>query len=391
MNVKEQFPIFQNNPGLIYLDNSATTQKPQRVIDAVVDYYSKYNSNVHRGLYPLSEKSTGKYESARKIIAEFLNAEPEEIIFTSGTTDGINSIAESLKLSGMISNNPEILLTELEHHSNILPWQRITTQLEYLELDEDEQLLIKAQKDEYDIISTTLVSNVTGTINDIHEISKINHKILIIDAAQAIAHLPIDVKTLGADFIVFSGHKMYGPTGVGVIWGRKELLEKMEPFRVGGGMINEVKRDSATWAEIPEKFEAGTPPIAQVIGLAEAANFLKDLRFEEIEKHEQHLRKYLIENLQQIENIKIYHPDLSKKAVGVISFTVEGIHPHDLSQFLGDRNICVRAGHHCTQILHREVLEIPASVRVSLAIYNTEEDIDKLINEIISAKQYYLK
>lgn len=388
MNIKDQFPIFKNNPNLVYLDSAATSQKPQRVIDSIVEFYSKYNSNVHRGLYPLSEKATDMYESARKTIAEFINADLKEIIFTGGTTDGVNSIVESLRISGLIDEESKILLSEVEHHSNLLPWQRISKNINYLQSYEN----ISEELKNPDILAIALVSNVTGEITPTKELTKLlSPKYIIIDAAQAVGHMKIDVEELGADFIVFSGHKMYGPTGVGVIWGKKELLEKIEPFKVGGGMITEVNRSSASWRDLPEKFEAGTPPISEAIALAEAANFLSELGFEEIKKHEKELRTYLIENLQQIPGIQIYHPDLSQSALGVASFTVEGIHPHDLAQYLGDKNICVRAGHHCVQIYHREVLQIPASLRVSLGIYNTKKDIDAFIKALLEGINHFTK
>lgn len=388
MNIKDQFPIFTNIPELIYLDNAATTQKPKRVIDSIFNFYTKYNSNVHRGLYPLSEKATDMYESARIQVAEFINADQKEIIFVGGTTDGINQIAESLKLSDLILEDPRILLSESEHHSNLLPWQRITSDLNYLSSYNKISDDIKNP----DILALSLVSNVTGAVTPIKDLkNKLQPKFTIVDAAQGVGHLKIDVKELDVDFLIFSAHKMYGPTGVGVIWGKKEILEKLEPFRVGGGMITEVNRNSASWRDLPEKFEAGTPPISEAIALGEAANFLSELGFEDIEKHEQELRKYLIENLQQIPGVKIYHPDLSEKALGVASFTIESIHPHDLAQYLGDKNICVRAGHHCTQILHREVLQIPASLRVSLGIYNSKEDIDSLVSALKEGITYFTK
>ncbi len=398
-NIKSQFPIFKNIPDLIYLDNASTTQKPQRVLDALNDFYTKYNANVHRGLYPISEKATDSYEAARKIIAEFINAEPEEIIFTGGTTDGVNSIIDSLLKSNLIKEDSIIGVNEIDHHSVILPLQRIFKNLHFLTEENKNK--------EFDLIATSLASNVTGEIVEVTKLKTDNSRlpneeilptqggqaklITIIDAAQAIAHMKIDVKELGVDFMVFSGHKMYGPTGVGILYGKKELLEKMEPFRVGGGMIREVKRDKSTWAPLPEKFEAGTPPIADAIALGEAVKFITELGFDAIMQHEQKLRKYLINKLKEVDGIKIYHPELSEDAVGVLSFSVEGVHPHDLAQYLGDKNICLRAGHHCTQIYHREILEIPASLRVSLAIYNDENDIDKLVNELKEGIQLFKK
>jgi len=388
--IKKQFPIFSNNPDLTYLDNAATTQKPQRVINSLVDFYSKYNSNVHRGLYPLSETATVLYENARKTIAKFINAEPEEIIFSSGTTDGINAIADSLLRSKMVSENPKILLTETEHHSNILPWMQISNvSLSFIQLDKNNELKLDDSKleSDYDVLAINHSSNVTGGINDIKlvvEKARANGKrrYIVLDAAQSIAHLPIDVKELDVDFMVFSGHKMYGPTGIGVIYAKRELLENMDPFKVGGGMIREVTKQAASWGPLPEKFEAGTPPIADAIALAEAALFIQEIGFENIKLHEQELRRYMVNRLKEIEGMRIFHPDLDKEALGVISFYTDKVHPHDLAQFLGDRNVCVRAGHHCTQILHREILNIPASIRASLSIYNSAEDIDKMMDAL---------
>jgi cysteine desulfurase/selenocysteine lyase len=391
-SIKSQFPIFSNNPGLVYLDSAATTQKPRRVIQKITDYYSKYNANVHRGLYPLSEKSTDLYEEARRRIAKFINADPEEIIFTSSATDGLNAIPTMLSNSRLIDKHPRIVLSELEHHSNIIPWQRINPKsLEYLMIDSDFALGSTSESKQIDIISLTHASNVTGTILGIKEILQRNNnfKFSVLDASQSIAHMKIDVKDLGIDFMVFSSHKIYGPTGVGVLYAKKDILNTLDPFRFGGGMINEVKRESASWADIPEKFEAGTPPIAQAIGLREAIDFVEEIGFEKIRINEQELRIYLIEKLKNISGIRIYHPPLNVDALGIVSFTIDGIHPHDLAQFLGERKICVRAGHHCTQILHREVLNIPASVRVSLGVYNTKDDIEKLIEGIKSAMKYY--
>jgi len=384
--VKENFPIFANNPGLVYLDNAATTQKPQSVINSIVEYYSKFNANVHRGLYPLSDKSTQLYEEARQIVADFIKADTEEVIFVGGTTDGVNAIATGLSKSKLVRQNPIIITSEFEHHSNILPWQGINpSKIYYMKKVEDNVLeyfdntKYQSNNESPDIITLSYVSNVTGTIFPIKDIAnETNSKYKIIDAAQAIGHMPIDVKNLNIDFMVFSGHKMYGPTGIGVIYAKKEILEKMEPFRVGGGMINKVERDNATWASLPTKFEAGTPPISEAIALGEAIKFIKRVGFEYIQKHEQGLLKYLLIRLQEISEISIYHP-MDVYASGVVSISIKGVHPHDLAQSLGNNSICVRAGHHCTQILHREILQIPASLRISLAVYNDHEDIDIFI------------
>jgi len=311
-----------------------------------------------------------------------------------GTTDAINSIALSLVRSNLLPENPKIQLTELEHHSNILPWQLLKSgTLNYNSINEEmlfETETEAAQTKNPDLIAVTYVSNVTGTIADVDEIRSANKQaFIVLDAAQAIGHMSIDVKKLDIDFMVFSGHKMYGPTGIGVIYAKKKILENLEPFRVGGGMIREVTKSDATWAELPEKFEAGTPPIAEAVGLHTAASFIQEVGFSIIKQHEQSLRKYLVEKLQIIPEIKIYHPPLNKLAGAVISLSVPGAHPHDLAQYLGESNICTRAGHHCTQILHRDVLQIPASLRVSMGIYNTEEDIDKFILALQAAIKIY--
>ena len=394
-NIKDQFPIFKNNPDLIYLDNASTTQKPQRVLDSLVDFYTKYNANVHRGLYPIAEKATDKYEASRKTVAEFIHANPLEIIFTGGTTSGTNAIADSLFKSSLIPENPRVLLSDLEHHSSLLPWQQVPgVQLDYLPVSENFEIdVTKIRDQKYDVVSLSHVSNVTGAILPTNVLSKLRLNnpeiIIILDCAQSIAHLPINVKNLGADFIVFSGHKVYAPTGVGVIWGKKELLERMEPFDVGGGMIRTVTREKTEWAPLPEKFEAGTPPIAEAIALAEGLKFIKDLGFDSIEEHEADLREELIKRFSQIDKVKIYHPTLQTHAIGVVSISVDGIHPHDLAQYLGDKNICLRAGHHCTQILHREVFNISATLRISFGVYNSSQDIGKLIEELENAIKLY--
>jgi cysteine desulfurase/selenocysteine lyase len=417
MNQKHLFPIFSNNPELVYLDNAATTQKPLSVINSLVEFYSKHNANVHRGLYPLSDKATEMYEEARKKIAKFINAKPEEIFFTSGTTDGINIIANALQKSQLIPNQPKVILSEIEHHSNILPWQSITGEIFYLPVINTPAKIHKTGEDPkidtsklwgisknehyfpiespFDILSISHASNVTGSITDIKEIIKLSryhntsNAITLLDASQSIGHMRIDVKDLDVDFMVFSGHKMYGPTGVGVVYGKQELLEELQPFKVGGGMIESVNRDNATWAELPEKFEAGTPPIADAIALGAAVDFINSIGLESIEKHEQDLRMHLISELQKLDDVQIYHPDISEAALGVVSIYSPLVHSHDLADFIGNRNICLRAGHHCTQILHREVFEIPASLRISVGIYNSKDDIDKMIGVLKEALQYY--
>jgi cysteine desulfurase / selenocysteine lyase len=391
MSYKSNFPIFLNHPDLVYLDNASTTQKPSLVIDSLVEFYSNFNANVHRGIYPLSEKATELYEAARKKVAALINAYPDEIIFTSGTTGGVNGIVQSLTSSSILTSNTRILLSDAEHHSNILPWQKVSgAKISFAKLQGN--FVPKIPEEEYDIVSMSYISNVTGAILPVNEIlNRQNRAIKIFDLAQAVGHMKVDIKELAADFAVFSGHKMFGPTGVGVLFIRRGLQPTLEPFNFGGGMIREVQKDSATWAEAPEKYEAGTPAIAEAFALGTAVDYINSIGFEKIRSHEGSLRKYLIQELQGVPNIEIYHPDLSIEASGVVSFCISGVHPHDIAQFLGEHNICVRAGHHCTQILHREVFEIPASVRVSLAIYNTEEDIENFIQNLKSALNIYKK
>ncbi len=383
-SIKANFPIFETNPGLVYLDNAATTHKPHTVIKALVDFYTHLNSNVHRGIYPLSEAASEAYELARHKVAKFIGAAPAETIFTAGTTDGLNLLAAMLANSDLVPSNPVILTTEAEHHSNILPWQQISNQINYIVLDQDLQLSLDDEEmfANADIVALSLVSNVTGAMANIKRIRNLTRGILIVDAAQAVAHYPLNVPELGIDFLVFGGHKMYGPMGIGVLYGKQELLEKLPPTRVGGGMINKVDRNSASWAPLPERLEAGTPSVADAIGLAAAIDFMESISWDKIRNHEKSLSKYTVEQLSKIAELQLYH---AQDGVGVFSFTVEGVHPHDLAQVLGEERVCVRAGHHCTQILHREVLRIPASTRASLAIYNDESDIDKLYTSIQSA------
>ncbi|MBE2280003.1 MAG: cysteine desulfurase [Ignavibacteriaceae bacterium] len=388
-NLKSQFPIFRNIPGLVFLDNASTTQKPQIVLDKLLDVYTKYNSNVHRGLYPIAVRADEEYDLARKRIARLINADKDEIVFTSGTTDSTNLIAASLLASGIIPEGANILTSEIEHHSNFLPWQNLTNgNLSFAKYENGN--LNYPTEQAFDVVVFTIMSNVTGKYIDIEELRKgeLKNAIFIADAAQAIAHVPIDVKKMDVDFLVFSGHKMFGPTGVGIVYGKKELLNKMQPFKLGGGMINKVSKENFTSTTGPQKFEAGTPPIADAIALGEAVNFIEGIGFENIIPHEQNLRRYALNKLSQIKKIKIYHDD-NDNSGAVISFTIYGIHPHDIAQYLGDNNICVRAGHHCTQILHKDVLQIPASVRVSMSIYNNENDIDNLIEELNNCIAYY--
>lgn len=388
-SIKDLFPIFKNIPELIFLDNAATTQKPILVLDKLMEVYTQYNSNVHRGLYPIAVRADEEYDKAREKIARFINAEKDEIVFTSGTTDATNLIAQSLLNSEIVSKNANVLTTELEHHANFLPWQRVSgNNLEFATFKENQLNFDENKK--FDIVAYSIISNVTGRFTDVKDLRKegLKDAIFIADAAQAIAHMPINVKEMDIDFLVFSGHKMFGPTGIGIMYAKRTFLEKMQPFKVGGGMVDKVSRESTSWAKSPEKFEAGTPPIAEAIALGSAVDFINEMGFNKISQIENELKAYALQELSGLEKIKIYHSE-NIHSGAVISFTLEGIHPHDIAQFLGDKNICVRAGHHCTQILHREVFEIPASVRVSMSIYNSKEEIDSLISALKECIEFY--
>lgn len=395
--IKNEFPLLKNYANLAYLDNAATTQKPKVVIDALTEFYENYNANVHRGLYPLSEKATDVYEASRKIIAQFINAHCKEVVFVGGTTSGINAIATMLSNS-QIFESPTILLSESEHHANILPWRNLDPKhISYLSLNKNFEYVLNEEEKEktFDIVALSLQSNVTGAKLDIASIKKQikTHEktIFILDAAQAIAHEPIDVQTLDVDFLTFSGHKMFGPMGIGVIYGKQSLLEELQPFAVGGGMIQKVTKDQATWAPLPEKFEAGTPPVASAYALAKSVEFIQSIGWNAIIKHENDLRTHAFQKLQEIEEVTLFHPPIDIDAGAILSFSVEGVHAHDIAQYLGEHNIAVRAGHHCTQILHKEVFDVAATTRASFAVYNTKDEIDRLVNKIEEAITVYCK
>lgn len=392
-NVREQFPIFSKHPNLVYLDNAATTQKPQSVIAALTQFYSQYNANVHRGMYPLSEKSTDMYEAARHSIARFINAEDTEVIFTAGTTDGLNAAHTMLRnrfKTKDAKTKIKVLTSELEHHSSVLPWLNDSdVEVRFWEVDNDYEIKSDSEYLETlksftpDVVAITMASNVTGTIVDVEMIRKtFPDAYLVVDAAQTVGHIQIDVQKLRCDLLAFSGHKMYGPTGIGVLYINKKLQTELEPFKVGGGMISEVTKDKITWAESPEKYEAGTPPIADAIGLSEAVKFIQSIGWERITAHEQALRLDLLSKLKTVISADhIYHP-LSNNALGIVAFNIPDVHPHDAAYLLGDFGVAVRAGHHCNQILHRSVLKASSSIRISLGVYNTESDIDKFVTEL---------
>jgi cysteine desulfurase/selenocysteine lyase len=378
------FPILKD---IIYLDNAATTQKPQRVIDKVKEYYEKYNSNIHRGLYDLSEKSTQLYENARKEIAEMINAGQDEIIFTKGATESANFLATTLK------NNKDIVLTEMEHHANIVPWQQTGRKIKYIKIERKGgslELDYEDAKEKIDertgIVSIIHASNVLGTINEVERITTIAKEkgaITVIDASQTAGHMQIDVKKIGCDFLFFSGHKMFAGTGIGILYGKKELLEKIRPYQYGGDMVEEVTLEGASWAEIPTRFEAGTPNIAGAISLGEAAKLVKEYGIIRITRTEKELAGYCIQELRKLDGTEIYSSQGSK---GVVSFNLKGIHPHDVAGMLNEKNICVRAGQHCCHPLIKK-LGVAGTVRASFTIYNTKEDIDKMIEALKEVKK----
>jgi len=396
-NLRKDFPILQrtvrDNKRLVYLDNASTTQKPNQVIDSITDYYRNYNSNIHRAVYSIAEEATEAYEKTRDKIADFINVKDrQEIIFVRGTTEAINLVAYAWGRSH-IKEGDIIVTTEYEHHSNIVPWQLLTQEkdakLEYIGMDDNGELILD-DLDKYlatgkvKLVTFSLVSNVLGTITDADKIiekCKAAGVPTLVDAAQAVPHMKVDLEKLGCDFFAFSGHKMLGPTGIGVLWVRKSVLETMNPFHGGGDMIREVHKYETTWNDLPYKFEAGTPNIADVVGFGAAIDYLTKIGMDNVREHEVELTKYAIEKLSEIKGIHIYGTkDISKRG-GVISFNFADVHPHDVAQIIDGEGIAVRSGHHCAQVL-MERLNVSATSRASFYIYNTKEDIDALVNSL---------
>lgn len=400
--LRNDFPILKkkiNGRDLVYLDNASTTQKPYSVINSISDFYSNYNSNIHRAVYQLAEEATELYEQSRKKIANFINVRPEEIIFTRNTTESINLIAHSWARSNL-KKDDVIAITEIEHHSNIVPWQilcqEIGTRLEYVGIDESgfldvEYLIELISSRKVKLVSISHMSNVLGTIVPIERIIRTAHQYdipVIVDGAQSVPHMPVDVKNLDCDFLVFSAHKMLGPTGVGVLYAKKEFLEKMKPFMGGGDMIKEVFKFHTNYNEVPYKFEAGTPNIADVVGFGAAVEYLEKIGMENIRNHEIYLTEYALESMQSLKYISIYGPMDSKFRGGVISFNIADIHPHDLATIMNDHGIAIRSGHHCAQVLMQR-LDVPATSRASFYIYNTKEEIDKFVDAIKEAGRIF--
>jgi len=392
--IKKDFPIFQrliNGKELTYLDSGATSQKPNIVIDSMSEVYKQNNANVHRGTYVLSSETTSKYEDVRNKFKKFINANlPEEIIFTKGCTEGFNLLANSLCKD--LSEGDEIILSEIEHHANIIPWQMASDKygltIKYINVDQNFNLdldhLETQLTDNTKIVSLVGESNISGMLPDIKNINKLiknkTEALFILDGAQLVPHREIDVQDLGIDFLCVSGHKMLGPTGIGVVWGKKELLEKMDPVYGGGDMIEEVYYDKATWAPIPHKFEAGTPPYVEAIGLGAAVDYLSDLTMAEVQKHSDHLRLYAKRTLENIKGLNIIHTN-SENAGCTFAMSVDGVHATDISLMLDTYGVAVRAGHHCVQPFHRK-LNLDATFRATGYLYNDEKDFDTLANAI---------
>ncbi|NQP19177.1 cysteine desulfurase [Streptococcus suis] len=397
---KSDFPILDqivNDEPLVYLDNAATTQKPQQVLDVLADYYQKDNANVHRGVHTLSERSTARYEAARQTVADFIRAKSsKEILFTRGTTTGLNWVSQFAR--DLLQADDEVIISVQEHHSNIIPWQQACqktgAKLRYVtlkngELDMDVLKEVLSEKTKF--VSLAHISNVLGSVAPIKEIAELVHAVgayLVVDGAQSTPHMAIDVQDLDVDFFAFSGHKMLGPTGIGVLYGKQELLEQMSPVEFGGEMIEFVYEQYATWKELPWKFEAGTPNIAGAIGLAAAIDYLNDIGMEHVQQHEEELIAYIWPKLQAIPGLTIYGSQDVSKRTGLIAFNLDDLHPHDVATALDYEGVAVRAGHHCAQPL-LSYLQVPATVRASFYIYNTKADCDKLVDALLKTKEFF--
>ncbi len=399
--VRREFPILETKvrgtKRLVYLDNAATTQRPKRVIDTLREFYEKYNSNVHRGAHWLSDLATKMYEDARKTVKNFLNARShKEIVFVRGTTEGINLIATSFS-RGLLKEGDEIIVTEMEHHSNIVPWQLVAQQtgavLKVIPINDKGELILEELEnlitERTKLISVVHVSNSLGTINPVKEITSLAHQKgipVVVDGAQAVAHIPVDVQDLDCDFYVFSGHKIYGPTGIGVVYGKEEWLDKLPPYQGGGDMIKEVTFERTTYNELPYKFEAGTPNIAGAIGLAEALKWFKQFDINEVHSHENELVQYATELLKEIDGLRIIGEADNKTAV--VSFIADGVHPHDIGTGLDMEGVAIRTGHHCTQpvMCHFGIM---ATARASFAIYNTREEVEIFVDALKKVLKFF--
>ena len=402
-SLRQDFPILartSNGHPLAYLDNAATTQKPRTVLDTLTRFYETSNANIHRGVYALSEQASELYEQARVRVTQFLNApDPRQIIFTRGTTEAINLVAQSWARPRLQSGD-RLLLTEMEHHSNLVPWQLAAqatgAKLDYvavtpaghLDLDQLASQLTQSPK----LLAITLVSNVLGTINPLREIIATAHDHgvpVLVDAAQAAGRIPVDVQELDCDFLAFSGHKIYGPTGIGVLYAKSKHLDAMEPWQGGGGMIAKVEREYSTWGEVPAKFEAGTPPIAEAVGLHAALDYVERWGVAEIREHERTLTDLALRRLLEEPEVTVFGPHHATERTGLVSFALAGVHPHDVAQVLDESGIAVRAGHHCAQVLH-ERLGVGATVRMSFGVYNTVSEIHRAVDALAEVRRLFL-
>jgi cysteine desulfurase/selenocysteine lyase len=406
--IAKDFPILsrtiRDGKRLVYLDSGATSQKPKVVIDAESDFYRLHNSAVHRGAHQLAEEATDAYEGARSIVANFLNAEVDEIVFTKGATESLNLIAYAMGNAQAgnrfhLKVGDSIVVTEMEHHANLIPWQQLAARtgatLKWFSVTAEGRLDLSNLDSLVDastkVVALTHQSNILGTINPLEDITHRAHEVgavVVLDACQSVPHMPTDVKALNIDFLAFSGHKAVGPTGVGIFWGRAELLTELPPFLTGGSMIESVTMESATWAPAPRKFEAGVPNMAQAVGLGAALTYLTAVGMDNIHQHEIALTKYLLEGFSEIAELRVIGPTTTEDRGGVISFTLGDIHPHDLGQFLDSQGIAVRTGHHCAWPLTRK-LGVPATTRASVYLYNTTDDLDALISGVQGAQKYF--
>ncbi|EMA46474.1 aminotransferase class V-fold PLP-dependent enzyme [Halobiforma nitratireducens] len=400
--IRQQFPILQrefDGQQVVYLDNAATTQTPDPVVNAMSDYYREYNANVHRGIHHLSQEASIAYEEAHDRVAEFINADGrEEIVFTKNTTEAENLVAYSWGLNELEPGD-EIVLTEMEHHASLVTWQQIGKRtgadVKYIQVDETGRLDMDHARelitDDTEIVSAVHVSNTLGTVNPAAELTEIAHEhdaFSFLDGAQAVPNRPVDVDAIDADFYAFSGHKMAGPTGIGVLYGKRELLEEMEPYLYGGGMIRKVTFEESTWGDLPWKFEPGTPPIAEAVGLHAAVDWLEEIGMDRVRTHEEALAAYAYDRLEAEDDVEIYGPEAGSDRGGLVSFNLEGVHAHDLTSIMNDHTIAVRAGDHCTQPLH-DKLGVPASTRASFYVYNTREEVDELVAALEDARQLF--
>lgn len=402
LKIRGDFPVLNRETRagvqLVYLDNAATSQKPKAVIDAMTHYYEQQNANIHRGIHRLAEEATQSYEGARQRIANFINARNwREIVFTRNTTEALNLLARSWGQANLQSGD-RVLLTEMEHHSNIVPWQMLAAErgivLDFVPLTDDGKLDMQAYKSllehEPKLVSFTQMSNMLGTITPADEIARLAKEagaVVAVDGAQSVPHMPVDVQSMGIDFMAFSAHKMLGPTGIGVFYGREELLQEMPPFLGGGDMIKRVQLDGFTMNDLPYKFEAGTPPIAEGIGFGAAIEYLETLGMENVHAYEQQITEYALDRLEEIPGVTVYGPTFKEKGA-VASFTMDGTHPHDVAQILDNEGIAVRAGHHCAMPVHQKY-DILATTRASFYVYNTEDEVDRLVDALYKVKELF--